>query len=335
MMTRFLTFAGAFTLLFLFGIIFYTCSKDSTDPENNPDPIDLTGSWSLTTTITSNTCGLPNGETNTETLLLTDTSGVPTIINFDGNWGQYSVSGSTLQFTGSEETDRLGCLATLTTAGSGTGTITEISGTFTTTVDFDPSCSGYSDCQLSSDFVMTKLAESPCLGRANFGDPANSDYILPFPVGAEYPVYQSYCWQTGGHRDQLAYDFTMPIGDTVIAARDGVVREVKEDSPDDGQGLNQHNRIYIQHSDGSLASYAHLKQYGVEVEVGDTVTTGQFIALSGNSGQIDEPHLHIGIYEDYPPAEGVDIAFNFRNAQGPLDSRGGLLRGVIYKALPY
>jgi murein DD-endopeptidase MepM/ murein hydrolase activator NlpD len=202
-------------------------------------------------------------------------------------------------------------------------------------IDYDAGCNNFTDCTINSDFVMKKLEESPCLGRANFGVPQNSNYILPYPVGTSYPVYQSYCWSTGGHRNQLAYDFTMPIGDTVIASRRGVVREVKENSPDNGQGYGEHNYVYIQHDDGTLASYAHLKQYSVVVEPNDTVEVGQYIALSGNSGKSGEPHLHIGVYENYPPVEGVDIPINFRNAEGPLDSRGGLIRGENYKALPY
>ena len=56
---------------------------------------------------------------------------------------------------------------------------------------------------------------------------------------------------------------------------------------------------------------------------------------SGNSSQSDEPHLHFGVYEDYPPAEGVDIPVNFRNADGPLDSLGGLIRWEFYTATSY
>ena len=138
MMSKFLTFTRVFFILSFIMIIFHTCSKDSTDPQGNPEPIDVLGSWSLTTTITANTCGLANGEVNTEFIYLTDTSGVQRIINFDGNWGLYSVDGSAIQFTGSEETERLGCLATLSTAGSGIGTESEISGSFVTTSAIPP-----------------------------------------------------------------------------------------------------------------------------------------------------------------------------------------------------
>jgi murein DD-endopeptidase MepM/ murein hydrolase activator NlpD len=191
------------------------------------------------------------------------------------------------------------------------------------------------DGTINSDFLMKKLAETTCYNRASFGDPANSPYILPFPVGASYPVYQSYCWRAGGHRDQLAYDFAIPIGDTVVAIRGGVVRSLREDSPDNGEGYGEHNFVIIEHDDGTAAFYAHLMQYSVVVEVGDTVNTGQYFSFSGNSGQSGEPHLHIGVYQSYPTVEGVDVPINFRNAEGPLDSRNGLIRWAVYRALPY
>ncbi len=310
------------------------CSSDPTKPTDN-EKINLTGSWEMTATINSNSCGLQSGGTNVEIIDLTDNDGVLSIVNFNGLWGNGQFDGNAFQFTGTETSDDFGCLATITTSGNGVVSGANLVGSFTMMVDYQDSCNSFNDCTINSDFVMVKMEESPCLGRANFGEPQNSKYILPYRVGAAYPVYQSYCWSTGGHRNQLAYDFTMPIGDTVISSRDGIVREVKEDSPDDGQGYGEHNYIYIQHEDGTLAFYAHLKQFSVEVQVGDTVEIGQYIALSGNSGQSGEPHLHIGVYENYPPVEGVDVPINFRNAQGPLDSRNGLIRGEIYKALPY
>ena len=127
----------------------------------------------------------------------------------------------------------------------------------------------------------------------------------------------------------------MPIGDAVVAARRGVVREVKEDSPDDGQGVGEHNYVYIEHIDGTLASYAHLMQNSVSVQPGDTVDVGEQFASSGNSGYSGEPHLHFLVYEGYPPSEGFDVPVNFRNADGPIDSLGGLIRGEIYEATPY
>jgi hypothetical protein len=335
MITKFLTFLGKICFLFSLFVLFQMCSSNSTDPQNNDQPSDLTGSWELTTTITSNTCGLAGGETKTEIMYLNDTGVVYSIINFNGSWGEGKADGTSIQFNGTETSDDFDCPATLVTEGAGSISEARIVGTFTTIVDFPDSCSNNSDCTITSDFVMTKMEESSCLDRVSFGDPENSDYTLPYSVGASYSVYQSYCWQTGGHRNQLAYDFTIAIGDTIVAARGGIVREVREDSPDNGQGYGEHNYVFIQHEDGTLAFYAHLMQFGVIVEPGDTVETGQHFAFSGNSGQSGVPHLHFGVYENYPPVEGVDIPINFRNAEGLLDSRGGLMRGEFYTALPY
>jgi murein DD-endopeptidase MepM/ murein hydrolase activator NlpD len=137
---------------------------------------------------------------------------------------------------------------------------------------------------------------------------------------------------TGGHRQQQAYDFLIPIGDTIVASRAGVVREIREDSPDDGQG-SKHNYVMIEHLDGTVGFYAHLMQYGILVEVDETIEAGQAIALAGHSGTTDVVHLHFGVYNSYPPTEGYDRAINFKNMEGPVDCRNGLVNGATYLAL--
>jgi len=57
-----------------------------------------------------------------------------------------------------------------------------------------------------------------CMERAVFGDPSQSAYILPYPVGVSFRLMQGYCYTKGGHRNQLAYDFETPVGIEVIAA---------------------------------------------------------------------------------------------------------------------
>ena len=61
-------------LTILFSLIIFTqmCDSDSTDPEVVEKTIDVTGSWELTTTIKSNTFGLPNGATNTEFIYIAE-----------------------------------------------------------------------------------------------------------------------------------------------------------------------------------------------------------------------------------------------------------------------
>ena len=174
-----------------------------------------------------------------------------------------------------------------------------------------------------------------CLDRAVFGSPQDSPYILPYPVGTAYSVMQTYCGPLShGGDNQLAYDFWMPIGEELIAARGGIVREVIERYEDQNVNGREFNRIYIEHADGSSAFYAHLTLNGAVVEVGDQVMAGELIGLNGETGT-DVPHLHFGVYRTWPPRQDDDLPINFRNAQGPLDARGGLQVDVSYLALPY
>jgi len=177
-----------------------------------------------------------------------------------------------------------------------------------------------------------------CMERAVFGEPSQSPYILPYPVGASYRLMQGYCYSKGGHRNQLAYDFETPVGTQVIAVRSGLVMQVRSDLPDDGRQpeSGQHNHIMIKHDDGTVAFYAHLKQNSILVKVGDRVYQGQPIAKSGNSGNTQGlPHLHFGVYQTWPAKEGFDVPVNFRNTEGTLDQRKGLRPGGYFKALPF
>ncbi len=179
-------------------------------------------------------------------------------------------------------------------------------------------------------FVNPPEQDPACLERADFGDPAASPYILPYPVGVAYEVYMTYCL-IPGHQNELAYDFPIPLGSDVLAVRAGVVRDIEVGSPDEPDVSA--NYITIEHDDGSSAGYGHLMQDGALVQLGETVEAGQLIALGGASGT-DLAHLHLSIYRTYPPVNGDDLAINFSNAEGPLDERGGLMHAQTYEALP-
>jgi murein DD-endopeptidase MepM/ murein hydrolase activator NlpD len=175
---------------------------------------------------------------------------------------------------------------------------------------------------------------SECMERAHFGTPENSPYVLPYPVGSEYSMLQSYCNPRGSHREQLAYDFLLPIGDPVVAARGGEVMDVVDRWPDDDHHNDHFNRVFIRHNDGTVAFYAHMQLGSITVAVGDRVRQGQQFALSGSSGT-PVADLHFGVYDSWPVRHEYDLAINFRNAEGPLDERGGLIEGEIYLALLY
>jgi murein DD-endopeptidase MepM/ murein hydrolase activator NlpD len=172
-----------------------------------------------------------------------------------------------------------------------------------------------------------------CLSRAVFGDPAQSSYVLPYPVGSAYLVLQAYC-TSGSHHNQLAYDFEMPVGTPVLSSREGVVVDLVDAYEDSDRDDTHFNYIMIRHDDGTTAFYAHVQHYSIVAHLNDRVGRGQLIANSGSAGT-PVADLHFGVYRTWPIREGDDIAVNFRNAQGPFDARGGLQPGVAYLALAY
>jgi hypothetical protein len=171
----------------------------------------------------------------------------------------------------------------------------------------------------------------------DFGDPSVSEYILPFPEGKTYNLFQGYCPPdpTWGHHDFFAYDFDLTTNDTIVASRAGRVFFMREDQPNIGGDCSggKENLIFIEHADGTIMSYAHLNTDGSFVETGEAVERGQPIGLSGNSGCSSGPHLHVNLYRaggDF--SKRASLPFNYRNALGPLDDNRGLIQGEDYTA---
>jgi len=168
----------------------------------------------------------------------------------------------------------------------------------------------------------------------SFPDWQSSLYILPYPVGSTYYVSQANC-STGGHRGPYkhAYDFVMPIGTTVTAARAGVVAEIRMKFRDGQPGEGESNWVKIRHADGTIAAYSHLTEHGVLVKVGDRVVAGQPIGLSGNTGNTGGlPHLHFHLCSCSEPVDCGTLPVTFRNADPNPD---GLEAKRNYLALPY
>jgi len=123
-------------------------------------------------------------------------------------------------------------------------------------------------------------------------------YALPYEEGKTFRVIQGY-FSRFTHKERAALDFNMKRGTKITAAREGVVIRVKEDGTLGGlkRKYRSHgNNIIIQHPDGSRAGYWHLQHNGALVNVGDTVTKGQVIALSGKTGYAMTAHLHFLVW---------------------------------------
>ncbi|WP_284041129.1 M23 family metallopeptidase [Jejuia spongiicola] len=128
-------------------------------------------------------------------------------------------------------------------------------------------------------------------------------YTLPYQKGKSYKIVQTFGGKFSHNikNSKYAIDFGLQIGDTITAARNGIVLFVKEDSKKHGKTrkyIDFANRIKILHNDGTIADYVHLDYNGVLVKVGDYITTGQPIGISGLTGFTKGPHLHFVVFKE-------------------------------------
>ena len=97
---------------------------------------------------------------------------------------------------------------------------------------------------------------------------------------------------------------------TVEAVVDGLPEQVAGSNPT-GLPLEQYpgNHIIEDLGDGNYAMYAHLKTGSIKVKTGDRLTSGQVIALLGNSGNTDGPHLHFQVMNTPDPLRSNGLPF--------------------------
>lgn len=96
-------------------------------------------------------------------------------------------------------------------------------------------------------------------------------------------------------------DIAVPTGTTVSAAATGAVTFA-------GRKGGYGNMVIVQHPDGRETRYAHLAS--ISVSVGDPVTKGQPIALSGSTGKSTGPHLHFEMRENGVAVDPLKVLSN-------------------------
>lgn len=133
-------------------------------------------------------------------------------------------------------------------------------------------------------------------------------YRLPWRRGESYLVSQAYGGPITTHTDpssRFAVDFSMPVGTPVMSARAGIVVNM-EDSYSGGALdkalLDKANFVDILHDDGTIATYSHLAERSLAVHLGQLVSAGEKLGLSGSTGYSSGPHLHFAVWR---PEYGV------------------------------
>lgn len=96
-----------------------------------------------------------------------------------------------------------------------------------------------------------------------------------------------------GRRAHGGIDFSVPHNTPVMATGDGTVIASSMGYKGDRK---YGNVVVIEHDGGLRSLYAHLNKR--HVNVGDTVSAGEMIGLSGATGRSTGPHLHLEAYQD-------------------------------------
>ena len=125
--------------------------------------------------------------------------------------------------------------------------------------------------------------------------PETTRIVMPLPAGT-YSISDVYGWRidpiTGERAFHSGTDFPAAEGTPILAVMDGVVTRAE---PGGGYG----NLVVIESTlDGApvASGYAHIRDGGTHVQVGQSVRAGQQIAEVGTTGHSTGPHLHFEIH---------------------------------------
>lgn len=131
----------------------------------------------------------------------------------------------------------------------------------------------------------------------------------------------------------------LSFGAPVLATGDGVVVSARNDMQDNTKSVRvpmskedflknplifAGNAVIVDHGNGELSLFAHMKQGSVRVKAGDRVKQGEKIGEVGFSGDAIFPHLHYQLQSSAGFTEGLPSAF--RNVKR--------LTGASWSAVP-
>jgi len=131
----------------------------------------------------------------------------------------------------------------------------------------------------------------------------NSSFIprstkLANPAPATKRIASPFGWRTRPYTNQLQFhqgiDYGAPYGSTVVSVGNGIVTRVVSGCNDFGNlfcGGQLGNWIEVDHGNGMIGTYGHLKRSSISVKEGMRVGKNQPIAEVGSSGWSTGAHL--------------------------------------------
>jgi murein DD-endopeptidase len=125
------------------------------------------------------------------------------------------------------------------------------------------------------------------------------------------------------HGDPTKNSSWASYGNNVLAVAPAIVVKIKDQIPENIPFQNPAvpiteetvagNYIILKLDDGSFALYAHLQPGSLKVRVGDRVKTGQVLALLGNSGNSELPHLHFQLMDKDSPLGSEGLPYTIKS----------------------
>lgn len=112
-----------------------------------------------------------------------------------------------------------------------------------------------------------------------------------WPLAASGRISSTFGYRTSPTKGASTYhkgvDIAVPVGTAVLATKAGTVITAT-------YSASAGNYVAISHGEGVYSYYMHCS--GLNVRSGQSVSAGQQIALSGNTGISTGPHLHFGLF---------------------------------------
>ena len=149
---------------------------------------------------------------------------------------------------------------------------------------------------------VLRMFSKPFVGSFHLTNYFDHDLPLEFIYSNGYQL--STCGERifGRIDGHSGYDWVMPTGTPLLAVADGEVIAAGTDPPFYcpllDRTVTDTQFVEILHtapgSERFSSVYVHVSRF--DVQVGERVTTGQQIALSGNTGCSTEPHLHFHVW---------------------------------------
>lgn len=138
--------------------------------------------------------------------------------------------------------------------------------------------------------VIVDATKIPKTGKGVLQYPLSNVNITQYFGNTPFASKNSQVYNGGGHN---GLDFSARVGTPILSAASGVVLGTG-DTDAACNGVSYGKWVLVKHANGLTTLYAHLSV--IQASAGQSISAGEKIGLSGNTGYSTGPHLHFTVY---------------------------------------